>query len=121
MPNKDHGVVRVTMRVGGDAKPQIETELTPEELQAIGLITVQWAHLEHCLLIRTFLIAEEAKIETPKDATNLTFRKRLRAFRDITQFMSNRDEKAAIEKLADAHRECRRPKAQNYSRHVGLG
>jgi hypothetical protein len=90
------------MRLDGDSnKWQIEPDLTPEELQAIGLITVQWAHLEHSLLVRTFFLAESTNVDMPKDATNTSFAKRLRAFRDLAKSIGDEDEKAAIEKLAD--------------------
>jgi hypothetical protein len=66
-----------------DAKPQIVSELAPEELQAIGLITVQWAHLEHCLHFRSIALAKEVRVAEPKELLSISFTRRLRAFREL--------------------------------------
>ena len=100
MPEKDRSVVRVTKRLDPGANWQIEPELTPEELQIVGLITVQWAHLEHCLYVRTHQLTETVKLETPEDAKSLSFANRLRAFRDLAKALE-KEEGAVVEKLAD--------------------
>lgn len=73
----------VILDVKPGAKPQIDCDLIPEELQAVGLITVQWAHLEHCLFVRTCEIAEELGGELPDDCLSLSFTRRLQAFRKL--------------------------------------
>lgn len=101
MPKNDRSVVTLTLDLQPGAKWKIEPELSPEELQTIGLITVQWAHLEHSLLVRTFFLAESAKVSMPKDASNLSFSKRLRAFRDLASAIDNEEEKTVTTRLAD--------------------
>ena len=62
-------------------------QLRPDELQeaevwVIGLITIQWAYLEHMLLFDTARMAEQAKFSKfPSDATSLAFSRRLAAWR----------------------------------------
>ena|ERR1700731_145229 len=60
-------------------------ELSDSEIYCIGLLTVQWAYLEHALLIRTALLANKAKIPLPMDATSLSFKRRAAAFRQIVK------------------------------------
>jgi hypothetical protein len=72
-----------------DGKPQVVSELAPEELQAIGLVTVQWAHLEHCLHFRSVALAVEANVPEPKDLLSVSFTRRLRAFRELACKLSD--------------------------------
>jgi|GEM_PF-2255572 len=61
-------------------KYRLWTELTDQEISAIGFITIQWAHLEHMLLIRTKELADAASIALPEDAKKLSFKVRLHAW-----------------------------------------
>jgi hypothetical protein len=56
------------------------TDLLPEELVAIGLVTMQWAHLEHLILLRSKEMADGVSVTLPKDAESLSFAVRLRAW-----------------------------------------
>jgi hypothetical protein len=88
-----------------DAKPQIVSELTPEELQAIGLITVQWAHLEHCLHFRSVQLAVVANVAEPKHLLSVSFTRRLRAFRELACKLSSPAKekwKRIVDRIANA-------------------
>ncbi len=64
----------------------VPNEIADAELWAIGTITVQWAYLEHLLLIDTAQMANKAKIDKlPLDATSLSFKKRLSAWRLLVE------------------------------------
>lgn len=67
--------------------PQVAIyEMTDVEVYAIGQITVQWAYLEHILLIDTARRVNNAKLkEMPEYADSLSFKKRLAAWRQIIQ------------------------------------
>ena len=78
----------VIVDVKGSGKPRIDCDLIAEELQAVGLITVQWAHLEHCLFVRTIEIAKAAGEALPEDVRSLSFTRRLQAFRRIAALLS---------------------------------
>ncbi len=68
-----------------DDRHRIETELSPRELSAIGFVTVSWAQLEHLMLQKTVELSDAANIEIPKDATALSFKKRIRALRALAK------------------------------------
>jgi hypothetical protein len=36
-----------------DERHKVEPDLEPDELEAVGYVTVQWAHLEHEILVST--------------------------------------------------------------------
>jgi hypothetical protein len=103
--------VTVTMGVGPGAKPQVDCDLVPEELQAIGLITAQWAHLEHCLFVRAAQIATDQSQALPDDIRSLSFTRRLAAFREIVTGLAADERKKWI-RVADriANAEGRRHK-----------
>lgn len=82
------------------AKPIIECELTPKELQLIGLITVQWAHLEHCLFITSLDLAEQVGYSDLSDIKNLSFTRRLQGFRKLCELLDS-NEAARWSKVAD--------------------
>jgi hypothetical protein len=71
--------------IEGDSPPRIMPELTEREFAAIGFVTAQWSILEHALLAATIAIAEGIKSEPPRDAFNLSFTKRLRAWRNLIE------------------------------------
>lgn len=60
---------------------RIDTELTQQELAAIGYVTVLWAELEHQLLARSVELSGPG--EPPADVVSLSFKKRLRAWRAL--------------------------------------
>lgn len=60
-------------------------ELSDDELRLIGLITAQWANLEHTLYEASNAIAEQLGTTAHKDIEDISFDKRLRAFRDLAK------------------------------------
>ena len=80
-----------------DNRHKVEPDLEPDELEAIGYVTAQWAHLEHEILASTLVLSNGAP---PKDATSLSFEKRLGAWRaTIERFVTDAKEKARLLKL----------------------
>ena len=75
-------VIRKNLETG---RRSIYTHLDQDELYAIGLITVQWGYLEHAILIRTIDLAHRKKMPVPKDAFNMAFKKRRRAYRILIE------------------------------------
>ena len=67
----------------GKGKPRLTTELQDQELFAIGYLMVQWAEMEHLLLLRSFELVEKLGIELPVDVTALSFKKRMGVFRAL--------------------------------------
>ena len=83
-----------------DDRHTLEPDLEEEELAAIGYVTAQWAHLEHAILASTFVLSSKNGVALPKDATNLSFEKRLDAWRiTIERFVTDEKEKARLLKL----------------------
>ena len=80
---------------------EIIPELDEKELGAIGLVTTQWSYLEHAIFYNTCFIADKAQAPVPKDATNLAFKKRLRAWRLSIEQLSPPDDKARLLRLHD--------------------
>jgi hypothetical protein len=76
------GVAVVTVARRGD-KWIIDTDLNTGELRAIGLVTVQWAHLEHSVLVHSVLIAQQIDEPIDGDAASLSFSRRLAEFRRL--------------------------------------
>ena len=88
-----------------DARPLIACDLVPDELQAIGLITVQWAHLEHCLYFRSCEIAAALRLAEPNDLRSLSFTRRLRAFRSLAKQLPDAERKkwgSSSDRIANA-------------------
>jgi hypothetical protein len=77
--------------------------MTDGEMFAIGMLTVQWAYLEHQLLADTAQMANRARWkELPSDATSLSFKRRLSAWRDTIQStVKNSKKRARLLKLHD--------------------
>jgi hypothetical protein len=87
-------IVRFSLSLVDDHH-KLEPDLESEELEAIGYVTVQWAHLEHEILVSTLALANGA--ERPKNATSLSFEKRLEAWRvTIKRFVTDEKEKARL-------------------------
>jgi hypothetical protein len=83
-----------------DDRHTLEPDLEEEELAAIGYVTAQWAHLEHAILASTFMLSSKNGVTLPRDATNLSFEKRLVAWRvTIERFVTDENEKARLLKL----------------------
>jgi len=70
----------ITFPVGEDNEPLMESDLTDNELTAIGKVVVAWSWLEQTLYEKTIMVCKENQKPIPSDATNLSFKKRLRAF-----------------------------------------
>jgi hypothetical protein len=58
-------------------------EFTRFEVAAIGVMTIQWAYLEHMLLLATAELVEAADVPMPDDADSLSFLRRVDAFRAL--------------------------------------
>jgi len=80
--NDIYGVLLPVKRHGqsGRSKAIYLKELTRYEVAAIGVITIQWAYLEHMLLLNTADLVAKGKIPMPHDATSLSFKRRLKAW-----------------------------------------
>ena len=65
------------------SKVRIGTDLEEREIYAIGYVTVQWAHLEHMLLLDTILLSGKLRGDVMESATSLSFKRRLRAWHDL--------------------------------------
>lgn len=63
-----------------DNKWRIGTELTDEELIAIGTVTIQWAYLEHAVFINMLALSEK---EIPKEAFSADFSRRLDKWKEL--------------------------------------
>lgn len=99
-PPMPEGIVMVMNTLGKNPRYWIDNELTTNELAGIGAITVQWAHLEHMLLVRTMQLAKQANIALPEDAKKLSFSKRLRAWRILyEQVVTDKKERRAMDEL----------------------
>lgn len=95
---------------------RIEPDLERDELAAIGYITAQWSFLEHAILAHTAELARKNRTTLPTDATNLSFTKRLRAWRlMIQQFVTDPHDKQRLLKLVSkiANLEFKRHKASH--------
>src|SRR5258708_6830618 len=81
--NRQHRHDTLTIRIQGE-HPQyiVHTDLSEGELYAIGYVTVQWAHLEHALLLATVKLAAARKRDPPSDTFSLSFERRLRALHE---------------------------------------
>jgi hypothetical protein len=66
-----------------DGKHRIETDVTEPELAAIGRVEVLWSELEHCLLYVTRQLAGDDPLDMPDDATALSFKRRVSAYREL--------------------------------------
>jgi hypothetical protein len=76
----------IAQRLDGGKSQVAMKEFADVELWAIGAITVQWALLEHALLLDTARLVNTAKLkEMPEYATSLSFKKRLSAWRSVVQ------------------------------------
>lgn len=72
------------MLTGGEPPGISIKEITVAELATIGEITLLWAFLEHAMLLDTARLSNIAKLkEMPEDADNLSFKRRLAAWRQV--------------------------------------
>jgi hypothetical protein len=58
-------------------------EFTRFEVAAIGVMTIQWAYLEHMLLIATAELVDKANVAMPSEAMSISFERRVNAFRTL--------------------------------------
>lgn len=80
--HKAHDVYGIMYPVRRDGPTAImPAEMRKGEISLIGVITMQWAYLEHMLLFDTAKMADGAGIELPGDATRSSFARRLAAWR----------------------------------------
>lgn len=73
-------LTRVAIPLENGKKPYVMLELDEREFAAIGFAVSQWALLEAQILFATKLLHEMAGTKAPTDATQDSFRRRLRAF-----------------------------------------
>src|SRR5262249_43529712 len=100
MARKSHNqfdpCVQITFPLDGKP-PHVTPDLTQDEVTAVGYVTTQWAFLEHVILVDTIRLAHKLKIQVPNDASNLSFTRRLRAWRTLVQ--QSRQRKSTKERL----------------------
>jgi hypothetical protein len=100
---KSHDIYGVMRRLDSRGKHRIDlAEMTGGELFAIGLMTVHWAYLEHAILLETAKLANRAKFkELPSEATSLSFKRRLGAFRaTVSQVVKTKKSRDRLLRLA---------------------
>jgi hypothetical protein len=71
-------------RGNADGAPYIDVRLRPNELQAIGRVTAQWALLEFVILRETRGLARYLNIPLPADAEKVSFRRRRQTWEDLS-------------------------------------
>jgi hypothetical protein len=86
---------RVLLATRGN-RHRIESDLEEKELAAIGYVVTQWAYLEHAVLAHTIELCSAKGAPLPKDATNLSFDRRLRAWRNTIQDLAPADKKKQL-------------------------
>jgi hypothetical protein len=91
------GTVLIVETIAKRPVYMISHELEPMELAAIGEITVQWAHLEHMLLVRTLQLAKRAGETEPEAARSTRFSERLKAWRRLYLRLEN--DQARLDRL----------------------
>jgi hypothetical protein len=91
-------VIRKDLRTN---KCSIATELTDEELIAIGTITVHWARLEHIIFLSTLDLMRRYKIEMSEEVVSYAFNKRIKAWKKLINKIKTKKEKECLLKLAD--------------------
>jgi hypothetical protein len=80
--HKSHSIYGFAHTFGRRPNRTTILEMSDGEIFAIGMLTVQWAFLEHMLLLETARLANRAKFaQLPSDATSLSFSRRLAAWR----------------------------------------
>jgi hypothetical protein len=65
--------------------PYVDLQLRPEELQAIGHVTAQWAFLEFFILRETQALAKYIGINTPPEAEVSSFRQRRKLWESLSR------------------------------------
>jgi hypothetical protein len=93
-------IVKVLFNVEKDTGHRIETSLEEKELAAIGYVTVQWAYLEHIILVHTLRIAHQNNVPVPVDARSKSFENRRNAWRKlIKESVTDASERTALLKI----------------------
>lgn len=76
-------LLRIIILPGQNKLPGMDFDIGEREFSSIGFATVHWAFLEFALHRRTVKMATRAKCAVPIDASNFSFTRRLRAFREV--------------------------------------
>ena len=83
---KSHGIYGFLHAYGKRLNRTTILEMSGGEIFAIGMLTVQWAYLEHVLLLETARLANRAKFKVlPAEANSLAFSRRLSAWRILVR------------------------------------
>jgi len=83
---KSHGIYGFLHAYGKRLNRTTILEMSDGEIFAIGMLTVQWAYLEHVLLLETARLANRAKFKVlPAEANSLAFSRRLSAWRILVR------------------------------------
>jgi len=83
-----------------DSGHRIEPSLEEKELAAIGYVTVQWAYLEHIILVHTLRIAHQNNVTVPVDARSQSFENRRNVRRKlIEKSVTDATERTALLKI----------------------
>jgi len=98
--SKRPGNILLSHPVSGGGGWRVIPELSDDELRLIGLITTQWANLEHTLYEASNAFAEQLGITAHIDIEDISFDRRLRAFRDLAKVAPPEDAEH-IRRLSD--------------------
>jgi len=118
--SKRPGNILLSHPVSGGGGWRVIPELSDDELRLIGLITTQWANLEHTLYEASNAFAEQLGITAHIDIEDISFDRRLRAFRDLAKVAPTRRRRAHQETFG-LHRKSEGRPPQDHSRAMGLG
>lgn len=77
---------------------RIEPDLEEKEMAAIGFVTAQWSYLEHVILDNTLSLIPDGE-QRPSDANNLSFSKRLNAWRLTIERYAQGSDKSRLLRL----------------------
>lgn len=105
---KKKGKPRVHMMYPGD--------FTKYEIAAIGAITVQWAYLEHMMLISTVELVDKARRDLPDDATHNQLERRISTWKSVIKETTTGKKQARLLDLAS-----RVAALQHYRNHITHG
>jgi hypothetical protein len=83
---KSHGIYGFLHAYGKRPNRTTIMEMSDGEIFAVEMLTVQWAFLEHVLLLETSRLSNRAKLKAlPPDAASLSFSRRLAAWRILVR------------------------------------
>lgn len=90
--------IRNDLRTG---RVSLSPDLDDKELHTIGLVTAQWALLEDVILSHCQVICERAKAPPPADCTQLSFRRRRKAWQLLVKQHIAEPEQTRLLKIAE--------------------